>query len=191
VLFSFSRASIGSLVLGLVVIAAVYAARRGGGRRALALLVAMIFAGIASLAALDVTGKLSFLQSRAHEQGYDSQRFGAQDFAIHLATRHPLGVGPGQFEQYSLVSVHETYLRALAEVGILGVVLVAALLLATLGYALRNAARGIDTYGVGSATLLGAWVGFVGSGFVIDTLHWRHLWVVAAFVWAGAARGAP
>lgn len=191
VLFSFSRASIGCLLLGLVVIAAVYATRRGGGRRALMLLTAMVFAGLAALGILSAAGKLSFLQSRAHEQSYDSQRFGAQDFAIHLATRHPLGVGPGQFEQYSLVSVHETYLRALAEVGVLGVVLVAALLLATLVYALRNAARGVDTYGVGSATLLGAWVGFVGSGFVIDTLHWRHLWVVAALIWAGAARSAP
>jgi O-antigen ligase len=191
VLFSFSRASIACLVLGLVVIAAVHATRRGGGRRAVGLLAAMVFVGLAALAALAATGKLSFLQSRAHEQGYDSQRFGAQDFAIHLATRHPLGVGPGQFEQYSLVSAHETYLRALAEVGVLGLVLVAALLLATLVYALRNAALGVDTYGVGSATLLGAWIGFVASGFVIDTLHWRHLWVVAAFIWAGAARSAP
>jgi O-antigen ligase len=174
-----------------LVIAAVYGLRRGGGRRAMQLLVSMTFAGLATLAVLAATGKLTFLQSRSKVQGYDSQRFGAQDFAIRLATHHPLGVGPGQFEHYSLVSAHETYLRALAEIGVLGVVLVAALLLTTLVYALRNAVLGIDSYGVGSATLLGAWLGFVGSGFVIDTLHWRHLWVVAAFVWVGAARAAP
>ena len=191
VVFSFSRASIGSLVVGLLVIAVVYALRRGGGRRAMRLLVSMALAGVASLVVLSATGKLSFLQSRSKVQGYDSQRFGAQDFALHLVAHHPLGVGPGQFEQYSLVSVHETYLRALAEIGVLGLVLVAALMLATLGYALRNAARGIDTYGVGSASLLGAWLGFVASGFVIDTLHWRHLWVIAGFVWAGAARSGP
>jgi O-antigen ligase len=175
-------------VLGLVLIAGVYALRRGGGGRALALLGSMVFAGIVALAALSATGQLTFLQQRAHTQGYDSQRFGAQEFAIRLAEKHPLGVGPGQFESYSLVSAHETYLRALAEIGVLGLVLVAALLLVTLAYAVRNAVRGIDTYGLGSATLLGTWVGLVGSGFVIDTLHWRHLWVAAALIWAGASR---
>jgi hypothetical protein len=26
------------------------------------------------------------------------------------------------------------------------------------------------------------------NSFVVDTLHWRHIWVVAAMVWAGAMR---
>ncbi|HEV7639657.1 MAG TPA: O-antigen ligase family protein [Gaiellaceae bacterium] len=188
VVFSYSRAAWGALAVGLLAIAVVYGLRRGEGGRALALLGSMVFAGIVALAALSATGQLAFLQQRAHVQGYDAQRFGAQSFAIQLAERHPLGVGPGQFESYSAVSVHETYLRALSELGVLGLVLVAALLLTTLAYAVRNAVRGIDTYGLGSATLLGAWVGLVGSGFVIDTLHWRHLWVAAALIWAGAAR---
>jgi O-antigen ligase len=188
VVFSYSRAAWGSLALGLVAIAGVYALRRGGGRRAFALLGSMILAGLVALVILSVTGQLAFLEQRAQTQGYDSQRFEAQHFAIQLAEKHPLGVGPGQFESYSTVSVHETYLRALSELGVLGLVLVAALLLTTLAYALRNAVRGIDTYGLGSATLLGTWLGLIGSGFVIDTLHWRHLWVAAALVWAGAAR---
>jgi hypothetical protein len=29
------------------------------------------------------------------------------------------------------------------------------------------------------------------SSFVVDTLHWRHLWVVAAIIWAGSMRPAP
>lgn len=188
VIFSYSRAAWGSLLVGLLAIAGVYALRRGGGRYALRLLGSMVFAGLVALVVLSATGQLAFLESRAHTQGYDSQRFSAQDFALHLAEKHPLGVGPGQFESYSPVSAHETYLRALAEVGVLGVAVVTALLLATLVYALRNAARGIDTYGLGSATLLATWIGLVASGFVIDTLHWRHLWIAAALIWAGAAR---
>ena len=188
VLFSYSRAAWGSLVLGLIAIAGVYALRRGGGGRALALLGSMVFAGMIALAVLSATGQLAFLQQRAQTQGYDSQRFGAQEYALRLAAKHPLGVGPGQFESYSVVSVHETYLRALSEIGVLGLVLVLALLLTTLAYAVRNAVRGIDTFGLGSATLLGTWLGLVASGFVIDTLHWRHLWVAAALIWAGAAR---
>lgn len=188
VVMSYSRAAWGSLLIGLVVIAVVYALRRGGSRKALKLLGAMLLMGVVALVVLSATGKLKFLESRAHTQGYDSQRFGAQDFALKLAAHHRLGIGPGQFESYSQISVHETYLRALAEIGVAGLVLIAAVLLATLVLAARNAVRGIDTYGVGSAALLAAWCGLVGSGFVIDTLHWRHLWLTAALIWAGSAR---
>ena len=61
-------------------------------------------------------------------------------------------------------------------------------MLATLYWAGRNAILGRDTYGVGSAALLGAWVGALLNGFFVDTLHWRHLWLLAALIWAGSAR---
>ena len=56
------------------------------------------------------------------------------------------------------------------------------------GRGFANAIAGRDTYGIGSAALLGAWCGLLVNSFVIDTLHWRHLWVVAALIWAGWAR---
>jgi hypothetical protein len=31
----------------------------------------------------------------------------------------------------------------------------------------------------------------VANSFVVDTLHWRHLWFVAALVWVGAMRPQP
>jgi hypothetical protein len=49
--------------------------------------------------------------------------------------------------------------------------------------------RGWSTYGIGSAALLAAWTGLLVNSFVIDTLHWRHLWVLAALIWAGAMAG--
>ncbi|HEX6390210.1 MAG TPA: hypothetical protein VFZ89_12195, partial [Solirubrobacteraceae bacterium] len=58
----------------------------------------------------------------------------------------------------------------------------------TLGAAARNATLGRGTYGIGSSALLGAWCGLLANSFVIDTLHWRHLWIVAALVWAGTMR---
>ena len=57
----------------------------------------------------------------------------------------------------------------------------------TLGFAARNAALGRDTYGIGSAALLAAWCGVVANSAFVDTLHWRHLWLVAALIWAGTA----
>jgi O-antigen ligase len=97
-------------------------------------------------------------------------------------------VGPGQFELRVPISAHSTYVRTLAEQGGFGLVLIAALFLTTLVFAGNNAVRGRDTYGIGSAALLGAWVGLLVNSFVVDTLHWRHLWFVAALIWVGAMR---
>jgi hypothetical protein len=36
--------------------------------------------------------------------------------------------------------------------------------------------------------LLGAWLGIMLNGAFVDTLHWRHLWFIAALIWAGASR---
>ena len=102
-----------------------------------------------------------------------------------------MGVGPGQFEAYSPVATHSTFVRVFSEQGPFGLLLWIALLLATLVLALRNAVIGRDTYGIGSAALLGAWCGLIFNSTVVDTLHWRHLWVVAALIWAGTMRARP
>ena len=70
--------------------------------------------------------------------------------------KYPLGIGPGQFEKVSPISAHSTYVRALSEEGVLGLLVLLALLLLTLMFASRNAILGRDTYGIGSAALLRA-----------------------------------
>lgn len=188
VVFSFSRAAWVSLAVGVVAMILVYSLRRGGGRRAFALLAIVAVTGSAVAVSVAASGSVSFLQQRAHLQAYDSERFGAQHAGFRLVAEHPFGVGPGQFELYTGISAHSIYIRALAELGILGVVVILALMLGTLLLALQNAVHARETYGIGSAPLLGAWAGLIVSGFVIDTLHWRHLWLVAALIWAGAVR---
>lgn len=188
VVFSFSRAAWLNLALGIVTMIAVFALRRGGARRAVALLTSVAVAVALVVVALAATGSLHFLQKRAQLQSYDTQRFGAQEEGLRLVAQHPFGIGPGQFELYSPLSAHSTYVRALAEIGVLGLVTILGIVLATLLLGARNAALGRETYGIGSAPLLGAWAGLVLSGFVIDTLHWRHMWLVAALIWAGAVR---
>jgi O-antigen ligase len=187
VLFSFSRAAWLNYVLGTIVLLSVLALRRGGFRRAITLLAVMLTAGAALIGAVAASSSLAFLEERASVQAYDTQRFGAQLSGVDLATQYPLGIGPGQFEQVSPISAHSTYIRALAEEGILGLFVVLAIMLLTLGFAARNATQGVDTYGIGSAALLGAWCGILANGIFVDTLHWRHLWLVAALIWAGTA----
>jgi hypothetical protein len=50
--------------------------------------------------------------------------------------------------------------------------------------ALRNAVAGRDTHGIASAALLAAWCGILANSVFVDTLHWRHLWLVAGLIWA-------
>jgi O-antigen ligase len=187
VVFSFSRAAWLNLAVGTLVLLAVFALRRGGGRRAMTLLVVTLVAGAALFGVVAATSSMSFLTERAALQDYDAQRFGAQASGLDLAAEHPLGIGPGQFERTSALSAHSTYVRALAEEGVLGALLLLGLMLLTLGFAARNVALGVDTYGIGSAGLLAAWCGLLANSSFVDTLHWRHLWLVAALIWAGTA----
>jgi O-antigen ligase len=188
VLFSFSRGAWLNLALGTVVMFAVLALRRGGTRRAVAFLgVGLCVAALVG-GAVALSGSSDFLAERARPQSYDAERFGAQAVGLDAAEQYPLGAGPGQFEQIAPISAHSTYVRVLAEQGLAGLVTLAALLLFTLGAAFRNALLGRDTYGIGSAALLGAWSGILANSFFVDTLHWRHLWLVAALIWAGSMR---
>jgi O-antigen ligase len=188
VVLSYSRAAWFSLALGLVAVLLVLALRRGGGRRALVVLSVLLFAFAAVASALVLTGSTGFLQQRAHLQSYDVERFSAQALGIREGERYPFGIGPGQFDVVSTVSAHSTYVRAFAEEGLPGLLTLLVIIFATLLYAVRNVLRGVDTYGIGSAALLGAWLGLAANSLFVDTLHWRHLWLVAALIWAGATR---
>ena len=137
-------------------------------------------------AAVCATGSADFLAERARPQTYDTERFSGQRAGLQPAQDYPLGAGPGQFESVADISAHSTYARTLGEQGFPGLLVLLALLGFTLGVAVRNAARGRDTYGIGAAALLGAWCGLLANSAFIDTLHWRHLWIVAALIWAGA-----
>jgi O-Antigen ligase len=191
IVFSFSRAAWLNFAVGSFVLLTILALRRGGGRRALAVLAGVVAAVAVLFSVVAVTSSLSFLQERARFQTYDTQRFGAQLSGVDLALQYPLGIGPGQFERVSTLSAHSTYVRALTEEGVVGLAVVLALLLLTFGFALRNALLGLDTYRIGSAALLGAWCGLLANSIFVDTLHWRHLWVVAALIWAGTSVPRP
>jgi O-antigen ligase len=190
VLFSYSRGAWLNLVVGLVIMLGALLLRRRSARTAGRLLVVLFVAIAIGGVVIAATGAGGFLQERAHLQAYDTSRLSAQTEGISLGERHPIGIGPGQFDVIEPLSSHNLYVRVFAEQGPLGLLLLLALVLATLAFAARNVVHGRDTYGIDSAALLGAWCGALVNSGLIDTLHWRHLWLVAALIWAGAARGA-
>jgi O-antigen ligase len=166
----------------------VLAVRRRGFRKVVPALSLVLVAAMLVAGTVTVTGSGDFLFERAQMQSYDADRLQAWVAGLEPAQRYPFGVGPGQFEEIASLSAHSLYIRVFTEQGLPGLIAIAALLIFTLVVAVRNAVAGRSTYGIGSAALLAAWVGLVVNSFVIDTLHWRHLWVVAALIWAGWAR---
>lgn len=188
VFFSYSRGAWLNLAVALLVMGASLSLRRGGGHRALGLAAVAAVAAAVVVGSVAATGSGEFLAERAQPQAYDQQRFSGQRAGIESALQYPFGAGPGQFESIAQISAHSTYARVLGEQGFPGLATLLVLLLFTLGAAARNATLGRGTYGIGSSALLGAWCGLLANSFVIDTLHWRHLWIVAALVWAGTMR---
>jgi O-antigen ligase/polysaccharide polymerase Wzy-like membrane protein len=186
VLFSFSRAAWLNAAVAVFAMLVVFSLRHGGGQKAMAILVTMMAALAALAIFVSVSGSATFLSDRARLQSYDTSRFSAQETGLKLVAAYPFGVGPGQFESYVPVSAHSTYIRALAEQGVLGLVTILSLIMVTLVLAGRNAVLGRDTFGLGSAALLGAWCGLVANSAFVDTLHWRHFWLLAALIWAGS-----
>ena len=189
VALSYSRAAWLNATVALAVMLLVLALRRGNARRATAA-VAVVLAGVALAGTvIVVSGSTDLVRERARAQPYDAERFEAQREGVLLAERHPLGIGPGQVEAEGAVSSHSIYVRVLAEQGVPGLLALVGLLGGTLLLAVANALAGRHAMGVGSAALLAAWCGLLANSAFVDTLHWRHLWLVAALVWIAAAGG--
>jgi O-antigen ligase len=188
VLFSYSRAAWANYAIAVAVMLICSSIRKRGARRAMKAVIALLATGAVALVTLSATGSIGFLEHRAQLQNYDTQRFDAQDFGWNLGWTHPIGIGPGQFHFWYPIESHSTFVRTFSEQGFPGLLLWISILLATLVIALRNVREGRDTYGIGSSALLGAWCGLIFNSAVVDTLHWRHLWLVAALIWASTLR---
>jgi len=188
VFLSYSRAAWLNATVAIVVLVSVIALRRGGFKRAIAVMSLLAVAGMLVVAVVAVTNSTDFLATRTRYEEYDVERFSAQRAGIGLVAQHPFGIGPGQFQVVLGYGAHSLYVRSLAEQGVLGLAMLLLLVTITLLLALSNVGSGRDTYGLGSATLLAAWCGIILNSLFVDTIHWRHLWMVAAFIWVGATR---
>ncbi len=190
VVFSFSRAGWLNLGIAIAVVVCVYAGRKRGLAATARSIGAIALCALLGIGLLVSTGSLSFLESRSHLINYDTQRFAAQSTALEHASTHVLGFGPGQSEVELNISTHSLYARVGYEQGLLGLALMIGILGATLLVAVELVARDSDLHGLGSAALLASWIGLLANSFFVDTLHWRHLWVVAAFIWCASALSA-
>jgi hypothetical protein len=116
---------------------------------------------------------------RARTQLYDPSRFARQLEGIYAGLDHPLGVGPGIWD-----NAHSLYVRTFAEHGMLGLIVLllalAILLARLLPIALEGRGR---RYGLSARVILACLIGALANSFVIDSIHWRHLWLMVGLAW--------
>lgn len=178
-LLSFSRAAWLGCALGALALAIVALAKGPRHTRARA---AALVGAVAAAAAIVLWGNLrlgsveisAIVRARLGFLSYDAGRFKAQALSFELLGRSPiLGVGPGSYEAFSRLSAHSLYARILGERGIVGsLAFLAFAALAFAPAALKKA----------EAWLLAALAALLVSSFFIDSLHWRHLWLLLALL---------
>ncbi|MEQ1669456.1 MAG: O-antigen ligase family protein [Hyphomicrobium sp.] len=155
----------------------------------------VVAAALALFAVLQVEQVRSLFSERASlDQSYDAGpegRFGGQEKARNLILENPFGIGTHTFrEKYHHEEPHNVYLSQFLNAGWLGGMLYAISVLATVVIGLR-AARFNGALQGGFVVAGAAFAGVAFEGFVIDSDHWRHFFIVMACVWGLADARAP
>lgn len=153
-------------------------------------MIAIALIVVALVVALQIPQIADLFFTRAKlEQDYDSARLGR--FARHaigfvLAMERPFGIGPLEFGLKYGEDTHNMWLKALMDYGWLGFASWVTMIAWTLFGGLRTILRRTPW----QPYVTCAWAAVAGHvmlGNVIDTDHWRHLYLLIGLVWAGMA----
>lgn len=122
-------------------------------------------------------------------QSYDvgeGGRFRLQELALSAVLNFPNGMGPFEFARVHGLQQHNVYLQAFLVYGWAGAMAYLVLLVSTLWVGLRAALTPApwQPYIVAA---FAAFVGEIAEGFVIDTDHWRHFFLLLGMIWGLAA----
>ncbi len=152
--------------------------------------------GLAALAAfialaLSFHSVSSMFTERFHlVQSYDvgqGGRFRLQELALAALLKYPNGMGPFEFSVVHGLQQHNVYLQAFMVYGWIGGMSYIVLLGATFMVALRSILVPTPWQPYLICTFA-TFVGEVLEGFVIDTDHWRHFFLLLGMIWGlGAA----
>ena len=128
-----------------------------------------------------------FAQHRFGILAYDEHRFYFQVEGLRTGWATFWGIGPGQSERVLEYATHSLFVRVWAEQGPLGMLALSAFLLLHV-YALLQALRRAQTAQdiLARSALLACLLGTLANSFFIDTLHWRHFWILLGLTWAYA-----
>jgi O-antigen ligase len=143
--------------------------------------VGVLLAGMLSVGTIGAVFKERASLIQEYDAG-DSGRFTQQQNSIPVLLARPNGLGPYQFHKYYGQDPHDVYLNAFSSYGWIGGFSYAILVLFTLfvGYANVLKRTPWQPY---FAAALATYSGVALEGFVVDTDHWRHYYLLMGIVW--------
>jgi len=181
---SFSRAALGNLGVSLLLYLVLNIKALSLTRIAKILIMFMVVLLVLAIVIVQLD-LISFLEWRATPiQPYDLQRYTTQLVGLETGLSHPIGIGPGMS-----LGAHSLYVRTLVEYGFLGLIFLISsfiiLLFLTFQRALRETGK---PFGLSAKVLFACFSGVMLNSLVIDTLHWRYLWIIFALAWVLSTR---
>jgi O-antigen ligase len=193
ILLTYSRGAWISLAVAMLIFLVLrligFGSRRSRLMTLLALPVAAVLLAVALDRLVDVGVVQDMLELRLGPQAYDVDRFATQREAFEVATARPFGIGPGQSERVFTRAAHNTYVRGLVENGYLGGLTLAGIMFSSLLMAIWSALSSREPrLQVAMAVVAASLAAVCVESVVIDTVHWRHLWVLAALAWTPSIR---
>ncbi len=190
IFLSFSRGAWGHLVVsGLVLLPMILVVLPNNKSRFRLLffaLLALVSLGLFLLALLGSSSISEMFSQRAQlTQAYDAGgrgRFDGQRLALEWVLSNPLGVGWGEFSRYWGEQAHNVYISQFMFGGWIGGFAYIALIIATLirGFVFIRYNLATRPY---LMVFLATFCGLILQGFIIDTDHWRHFYLVIAAIW--------
>ena len=174
----------GVVMIGLAFLTAPTPAKRMRIFTLSAIAVAMLTVVVVILLSLPAIHAM--FQERAHlVQSYDvgqGGRFRLQELALAAVLKFPNGMGPFEFARTHENQQHNVYLQAFLVYGWTGAMAYIVLLVSTVSVGLRAAfVRTLwQPYLIAA---LATFVGEIAEGFVIDTDHWRHFFLLLGIIW--------
>jgi O-antigen ligase len=186
VLLCYSRAAWMNYAVTIVVFfGLITLAGKGSRRKNLSyFIICLVIVGAAVGYAMTIPQVAEVISYRSELQSYDADRFANFHAALQLGINNPLGVGPVQSFLMLDYATHNVYLRVFSENGILGFLSFTVFLLITLLRTLLLSQKAADRSQRALFALVSASVcGTMLNSFTIDTLHWRHFWLLLAFGW--------
>jgi O-antigen ligase len=126
-----------------------------------------------------------FNQRASLAQSYDvgeSGRFGRQTRSLDSVIEHPNGLGPGQFGKFFGQDPHNVYINAFVSYGWMG----GFAFLTLTGTTLLMGFRAVlvpTPWQHSFMAVYATYVGLVLEGLIVDTDHWRHLFLLIGLIW--------
>ncbi|MDX1769998.1 MAG: hypothetical protein R3328_00590 [Planococcaceae bacterium] len=122
-------------------------------------------------------------KSRLSFQGYDDSRFAIQKEAFITGLKNPMGIGPGQSELTFQIAPHSLYARLITENGIISLLLFLFFIFISIHQSYKSYKLSIDQSSLYFSVICASLIGLSFNSFFIDTLHWRHFWLLLVLAW--------